>query len=159
MIMCLRYVRNPPAFLLMQSSPLRFPNSQSKSYWKDWCVSFSVGGQNTSKKRPFRRSLAASWDSKRRSLEEDFARKEQELRSEQVPKTGWKGWWSQNLSPLLPSPKKPRRDVAFVWVGLIWPWTACIPETTTGTQNQMQCRHTNGSYSPVFGKFAPFLGH
>ena len=29
--------------------------------------------------------MAASWDSKRRSLEEDFARKEQELRSEQVP--------------------------------------------------------------------------
>lgn len=63
----------------------------------------------------FRRSLAASWDSKRRSLEEDFARKEQELRSEQVPKP------SQGMERLVVSeslhPQKKRMDVAFVWVG------------------------------------------
>lgn len=113
---------NLPAFLF-QSSLLRFLTCPILKAMERLIRVHSplVGYESmTSKKRPFRRSLAASWDSKRRSLEEDFARKEHELRSEQVPKTAWKGWWSQNLTDLY-HPKKKTKGCSLCLGGLIWP--------------------------------------
>ena len=107
MIMCLRYVIQSARIFVNAQFPSQVPNMPNQKLMERLIrVHSPLVGKNTSKKRPFRRSLAASWDSKRRSLEEDFARKEQELRSEQVPKTAWKGWWSQNLTDLYHPPKK-----------------------------------------------------
>ena len=126
-----------------------------KSYGKIE-VSFSVGGL-WPPTRPFRCSLAASWDSKHRSLEEDFARKEQELRSEQVPKpliTGHRKVGGLRILQTF-APEKNTKGCSLCLGGLIWPLRACIQKLRLGTQNQMQCRHTNGLTS--FWKFCSFL--